>query len=128
MSLQHRLPRAFAVLFSFGLLAMLLVPLATHQLVAAAINYYVSPNGLDTNNGTSSESPFQSIQKAIDLAQPGAVISLAPGDYLQDVHSVRNGLANAPITIFGPASAHLHGAGSARILEINHDNITLDGF
>jgi hypothetical protein len=128
MTLKHRLPHAFAMLLSFGLLAALLVPFATHSLGAAATTYYIDPAGSDTNTGTTVTSAFKSIQKAIDLAQPGAVITLAPGDYMQDVHSARDGLANAPITIVGPAGARVHGAGGARIFEINHDNITLDGF
>src|SRR6185436_18240212 len=99
MTLRHRLPHAFAILFSFGLLAALLVPFATHSLGAASANYYINPTGSDTNNGTTAATAFKSIQKAIDLAQPGAMITLAPGDYMQDVHSVRDGLANAPITI-----------------------------
>jgi len=128
MTLRHRLPYAFAILFSFGLLAALLVPFATHSLGAAASTYYINPAGSDTNTGTTATSAFKSIQKALDLAQPGTVITLAPGDYMQDVHSARDGLANAPITIVGPAGARVHGAGAARIFEINHDNITLDGF
>ena len=43
---------------------------------------YVSPTGLDTNDGLSPETPLLSIQKAVDLAvDPGTTIYLAPGEY-----------------------------------------------
>ncbi len=95
---------------------------------ASSVSYYVSPTGNDANSGTTASSPFKTIQKAIDLAQPGAVINLAAGTYLQDLVSRRNGSATAPITITGPSNAVIKGGGNARIIEINHDYITLDGF
>ncbi|TMA40724.1 MAG: hypothetical protein E6J81_19490 [Deltaproteobacteria bacterium] len=42
--------------------------------------------------------------------------------------SKRNGTANGRITITGPATAIVKGGGADRIIEINHDYITLDGF
>jgi len=90
--------------------------------------YYVSPAGSDWDTGVSPEHPFASIQRAVDLAQPGDSISLEPGIYFQDVVSKRDGAASAPITIRGPADAVLKGAGNSRIVEINHDYLTLAGF
>ncbi len=90
--------------------------------------YYVSPSGNDINSGTSANAPFKTIQKAVDVAQPGSVINLAAGVYLQDIQSRRSGTANAPITIKGPADAVVKGGGSARVVLINHDYLTLDGF
>jgi hypothetical protein len=89
---------------------------------------YVSPGGSDGNRGSTPDQPFQTIQHAIDLAQPGDTINLAAGVYLQDVISKRAGTASAPITIKGPADAVIKGGGGARIFQINHDNLTLDGF
>ena len=101
-------------------------PSNTHA--ANTQHYYVSPQGVDTNRGTDANVPFKSIQKAVDLAQPGDVITLAAGQYLQDIVSKRNGSANAPIIIIGPADAVVKGGGNARIVEINHDYLTFDGF
>jgi len=68
------------------------------------------------------------IQAAVGSARPGDIIELAPGRYLQNVRSVRNGSPGQPIIIRGPADAVLSGAGASRIFEINHDYIELHGF
>lgn len=93
-----------------------------------AISYYVSPAGSDSNDGSTPERPFRTIQRAIDLAQPGSAIHLAAGSYLQDARSVRNGTATAPITITGPPEAVVKGAGKMQIVAINHDHHVLQGF
>lgn len=90
--------------------------------------YYVNPNGNDQNNGQSVEVPFKTIQKAVDKAKGGDIINLSSGEYFQDVLSRRDGKENLPITIKGPANAVVKGNGNARIFEINHDYITLEGF
>jgi hypothetical protein len=128
MHAKRRILPVFTLLFVAGLLIMLIAPFATRAMRAAATNYYISPAGNDANDGRSASAPFKTIQKAVDLAQPGAVITLAPGIYLQDIHSTRDGAAGTPITLAGPADAIVKGAGGARIVEINHDNITLSGF
>ena len=128
MHAKHRIFQVFTLFFAMSLLITLIAPFATRAMRAAAVSYYISPAGNDSNDGRSAGAAFKTIQKAIDLAQPGAVITLAPGIYLQDVRSTRNGSASAPITLTGPAGAVVKGGGSARIVEINHDNITLSGF
>lgn len=130
MKASNRAIQAFAVAFVGGLLVAFLVPFATRssQASAATMQYYINPAGNDASDGRTTSSPFRTIQKAVDLAQPGDVINLAPGSYLQDVISRRSGTPSAPITLTGPASAVVKGGGNARIIEINHDNITLDGF
>lgn len=95
---------------------------------ASSGTWHVSPQGRDSNAGTSPTAAFQSIQKAIDAAQPGETIQLAPGVYFQDIVSRRDGREGAPITIKGPDEAVLKGAGAPRIFEIHHDYLTLDGF
>ncbi|MEK7551651.1 MAG: DUF1565 domain-containing protein [Patescibacteria group bacterium] len=93
------------------------------------INYFVDPNkGNDNNTGISKELPLKTIQKALVLANPSDVINLLNGNYFQDVVSVRDGLSNAPITIKGKKQAIVRGAGSPRVIEINHNNIHLEGF
>jgi hypothetical protein len=128
MSITNRL--TLATILAGGVIGMLSALGALWYPNAAALptTYYVSPSGSDQNDGTAPEAPLATIQLAVDRASPGAVIQLAPGDYFQDVVSRRDGARDAPITIEGPASAVLHGGGAARMFEINHDYITLDGF
>ena len=97
--------------------------------VSAAANYHVDPAGNDANDGLSPATPFLTPQRALDLAQPGDVVILAPGDYLRDVMTRRDGTAASPITVRGPATAVIRGAGgnSNRIFTIHHSHITVEG-
>jgi hypothetical protein len=118
--------------FCVGLLIISLLGAGTVTSAQAAprtagTTYYVSPGGSDANSGVSSRAALQTIQSAVDRAQPGDTIVLAAGDYFQDVVSRRNGTVDAPITITG-AGAVVRGGGNPRIIEINHDHITLQGF
>jgi Protein of unknown function (DUF1565)/Right handed beta helix region len=118
-----------ALLLAAGLLGVLAaVLMARSEARAGPATFYVSPSGSDQDGGTSPSTPFRTIQKAVDLARPGDVIILAPGDYYQDVVSKRDGTPDAPITIKGPPSAVLKGGGNTRVFEIRNDNLTLDGF
>src|SRR5690349_2147193 len=128
MTLKRRISQVFALALGAALFVTIILPFATRPMNAAAAVYFISPAGDDSNDGQSTARPFKTIQKAVDLAQPGATITLAPGAYLQDVRSARDGLTDARIAIVGPADAVVKGGGSARIVEINHDNITLQGF
>ena len=92
-----------------------------------AADYYVSPAGADRNPG-SEELPLATIQRALDLAGPGATVHLGEGVYRQDVRSRRNGTMDAPITITGPPAAVVQGAGAGRVFEVNHDHHVLQGF
>lgn len=93
------------------------------------INYFVDPNkGNDNNTGISKDLPLKTIQKALVLANPSDVINLLNGIYFQDIISVRDGFTDAPITIKGEKQAIVKGAGSPRVIEINHNNIHLEGF
>jgi hypothetical protein len=122
--------QALGVLLVAGLAAGLLASLAPERSGARAgpTTYYIAPAGRDSNAGTAPGAPFASIQRAVDLAQPGDVIELAPGTYMQDVVSRRDGTAAAPITIRGPAGAVVKGGGADRVFEIHHDYLTLEGF
>lgn len=90
---------------------------------------YVNPNGNDDNDGRSSQKSLKTIQKAIDLAQPGEVIFLEKGIYPEKIISRQNGTPEKPITIEGSREAIVKGdKETIRIIEINHDYITLQGF
>jgi hypothetical protein len=123
-----------AVFFVVGIIlagvlgGALLLRAAPSQALDRTRTLYVSSDGSDANSGSTPEQSFQTIQHAIDLAQPGDTVNLATGIYFQDVISKRAGTATAPITIKGPSDAILKGAGGTRIFQINHDNLTLEGF
>ncbi|MCY9667150.1 right-handed parallel beta-helix repeat-containing protein [Paenibacillus alginolyticus] len=57
---------------------------------APARDYYVSPEGNDTNPGTVNE-PLVSIQKAIDSVEPGGTVYLLEGSYRQTVRIAKSG-------------------------------------
>lgn len=106
----------------------LLFPAQRPPVQAQPNQYYVAPGGNDRNPGTQS-APFQTIQRALDVAQPGAVIHLAPGVYAEDPRSQRSGQPDQPITITGSRAAILRGSGEEdRVFQINHSYITLQGF
>ncbi|MCY3867280.1 MAG: hypothetical protein OXG68_17735 [Chloroflexi bacterium] len=90
--------------------------------------YFVSPDGDNDNSGASPSLAFRSIQHALQLAQPGDTIHLAPGHYYQDVYTVRDGEPGKPITIVGTSNAVVHGLTSNRIFQVHHDYISLIGF
>lgn len=92
-----------------------------------SFSYYVSPGGNNQNNG-SINSPFKTIQKAIDAAQPGNIINLGDGEYFENLVTKRDGKKDLPITITGSGNAVLKGRDGARLFEINHDYIELKGF
>ncbi|MEM6432181.1 MAG: DUF1565 domain-containing protein [Deinococcota bacterium] len=94
----------------------------------AQTQYYVHPDGSNDNDGLSPSQPFRRIQMAVDLAQAGDTIHLAPGHYKQDIQTVRSGVEGAPITIRGSTNAVVHGIASNRMVQVHHDYITLQGF
>ncbi len=96
--------------------------------VAVENMWYVSPQGNNSASGKTPNAPFQGIQHALERAYPGDVIYLLPGRYAQDLSTVRSGEKGSPITIRGGKEAIIVGAGSARIVQIFHDYIILDGF
>ncbi|WP_246320301.1 sugar-binding protein [Paenibacillus qinlingensis] len=44
-------------------------------------NYYVSPTGLDTNDGLTTGSAFKTINKAASATNPGDTVNIMPGTY-----------------------------------------------
>jgi hypothetical protein len=127
MSISYRTLLLFLLAASLvGLLGALFT--VGSAALAGPTTFYISPSGGDQNDGRTPNAPFQTIQRAIDLAQPGDIIRLAPGNYYQDVVSQRDGAVGAPITIVGPPDAIVRGGGASRIIEVHHDNLTFQGF
>ena len=69
------------------------------ETVSAAV-FYVSINGEDINPGTS-DLPFKTIQKAVDMSSPGTVIFIKQGTYKEFIKINKSGSLNSPIVIEG---------------------------
>jgi hypothetical protein len=103
--------------------------------VAAGPALYVDPAaGSDSNDG-SSGAPLKTIQVAMEQAEPGTTINLAPGEYREAPVTVKPGAPGAPITIKGPETGQDHAGryqavlyGEGRVFSINHSHYTLEGF
>lgn len=116
------------MLKSYSIASVLLIASAFISAPAIATDFFVAPNGSDLNSGTSKDSPLQRIQVAVDKAKAGDTITLAPGTYKQDFVTRTAGTEDRPITITGSADAIVKGGGKARVVEINHSYVVLNGF
>jgi parallel beta-helix repeat protein len=63
--------------------------------------YYVSTNGNDDNDGQSKNTAFRTIERALEIVQPGEIISILPGIYYEALTIENMGSAEQPITIQG---------------------------
>jgi len=59
--------------------------------------FFVSPEGSDSNNGTSSETPLRTIQKAADIVTPGDTVYIRGGVYREKPRLHRSGTPEQPI-------------------------------
>uniref|UniRef100_A0A7C2WC85 DUF1565 domain-containing protein n=2 Tax=Thermorudis TaxID=1649508 RepID=A0A7C2WC85_9BACT len=91
---------------------------------------YVAPDGSDEAPGTIEE-PLRTLQRALDLAQPGTTIILRGGVYAleETVLTRRDGSEEAPITIRSMEGevARLRGPEEDRGVQIEHDWYILEG-
>lgn len=90
---------------------------------ASPVEIHVSPAGDDAERGLRWDTPVASIQRALDLAQPGQRIVIHPGEYYEDPRTRRDGRDGAPIRLEAAPGAVLRGAGAARVFEIKHSHI-----
>ena len=65
----------------------------------SAKEYHVAKTGNDNNNGAL-KSPFLSIQKAADIAQPGDVITVHEGIYREGVNPPRGGTSDSERIVY----------------------------
>jgi hypothetical protein len=63
---------------------------------AGAAEWFVAAGG--TGAGTST-APFGRIQQALNVAQPGDVITVGPGTYVESLQTIRSGTASLPIRL-----------------------------
>ncbi len=61
------------------------------------INYYISPNGSDTNNGLSPAASFKTISAATIKAVAGDTVFISGGTYTERVTPNSSGTSNVPI-------------------------------
>ena len=61
---------------------------------------YVATDGSDDGDG-SAESPWQSLQRAADVVEPGDTVVIAPGEYLGGITIDSPGTEGRPITFRG---------------------------
>ena len=87
--------------------------------------WFVTPGG--TGDG-SSGNPFGRIQHALDVAQPGHVITIRPGTYSERLSAVRGGVPGQPIVLrsaAGRGSVLVTSAG--RVLTVSHPYVAVEG-
>lgn len=65
----------------------------------SAAEYFVSPNGNDTNDGLSPGSAFASVQRGVDRLEAGDTLTILPGEYFGSVRREGIGGAHAQTTI-----------------------------
>ena len=107
--------------------------MASPEVCTTGARYYVATTA-STGSGTL-ESPFPTIQQAIDVAVPGDVIYVMPGLYpiTQRIKTVRGGLSSQRISLVAydrtnrPVLERSGGYGGEIIL-IKHPYFLLDGF
>ena len=88
------MPKPMRTVFSL----LLASTLAFCASIAMAADYYVSPQGDDRDAGTSASTPWRTIAKANRTVQPGDVVHLLGGRYVNDpIRPARSGTAEAPI-------------------------------
>ena len=97
------------------LLAALTVCLASALCEAA--DYFVAPSGSDAAGDGSVERPFETIGKALDLAQPGDRVVLRAGEYrlAKALTFPRGGSEGNPITVTAFEGEYVALLGSARL-------------
>jgi hypothetical protein len=82
-----------------------------------------------TGGDGSQDRPFGAIKDAVSAAQPGDTVMVQAGEYREELQSVRAGEKDRLIR-FVSQGAKLVGPGldTGRLVEIDHDYITLEGF
>jgi len=93
-------------------------------------DWYVSEDGSDDNNG-SFETPFATIQNAINAADDGDSVFVSPGTYIENL--ILSGRSIGLISTDGPENTVIDGAQNGRVVRSDNPNSTdaysiIDGF
>ena len=73
---------------------------------AIATEHYVSPSGADSNPGTSGL-PFRTVQRGVNAAQAGDIVTIAEGTYRETVTPPNSGASGQPIVIRAATGARV---------------------
>lgn len=110
--------------------ALLLAPVdpsfAPARPSAPASTWFVRADALPGGTGGRSD-PFDTIQEGIEAARPGDRVDVGPGTYRGELHTVRSGEPRARIVLV-ERDAQILGDGDDRLVEIEHDFVTVRGF
>lgn len=96
----------------------------------ATTDYYVSPSGSDSNDGSQS-SPWLTIQNAANHVVPGSVVHVGPGTYGEAVDIKASGNQAAPIIIVSDTQwgAKVLGTPASNFaIYLEGDYVNIDGF
>jgi len=74
------------------------------------VAWFVSPAGNDASDGKTRATAFATMQKAIDVVQPGETVLVLKGVYPAGFHIHKEGRADAWITIIGEPGAEIRGS------------------
>jgi parallel beta-helix repeat protein len=97
-------------------------------------DYYVATTGSDSNNGTSLNSPFKTINKAASVVSPGQTVLVKGGTYAPNVLIIDRPATAAQPVLFAPYGTDkviIDGANSptnAAFIQLNASYTTLQGF
>lgn len=86
-----------------------------------ATTYYVSPSGSNGNNGTSSSTPYQTIQQALNTVRAGDTVNIMAGTYNAGLVLMTSGTNGAPITVqsYNGASVTINSGNSRAVCLTN---------
>lgn len=79
-------------------LAILTMLLFATTCVATAADYFVAPDGRDSNSGTAFIDPFRSIGRAAQIMRPGDTCWIREGVYRETIKLTQSGQMDKPIT------------------------------
>jgi len=95
--------------------------------------YYISPDGSDSNKGTTPQKPWKTFEHALPKLKPGDVLGLMDGVYeqgqnktgllhIKDEENINNGTPQKPITVraINERLAFLKSDGTTRAVEVNN--------
>ncbi|AXY11284.1 carbohydrate-binding cenc domain protein (plasmid) [Bacillus thuringiensis LM1212] len=86
------------MVLSVVIISVLFVIIPEKIVQASGNIYYVSTTGNDSNDGTSINAPFQTIQHAASIASAGDTVYIRGGTYREIVTPVNSGTSGNPIT------------------------------